>query len=43
MYEVFSVKQIFSFTVRNKILKSFKKGQAKNKNSPFEFIDMSVK
>jgi len=32
-----------SFAVEDKTYRDFLVGQAKNKNSPFEFVDMSVK
>ena len=38
------MKRIFiSFAIEDKHLRDFLKGQAKNENSPFEFVDMSVK
>jgi hypothetical protein len=37
-------KKIFiSFAMEDKNLRDFLVGQARNKNSPFEFVDMSVK
>jgi hypothetical protein len=37
-------KRIFiSFAIEDKVLRDFLVGQAKNENSPFEFVDMSVK
>jgi hypothetical protein len=37
-------KRIFiSFAIEDKTLRDFLVGQAKNENSPFEFVDMSVK
>ncbi|WP_417900463.1 hypothetical protein ABN702_09545 [Bacillus haimaensis] len=37
-------KRIFiSFAMEDKMLRDFLVGQAKNHNSPFEFVDMSVK
>lgn len=37
-------KRIFiSFAIEDKNLRDFLVGQARNKNSPFEFVDMSVK
>ena len=38
------MKRIFiSFAIEDENLRDLLKGQAKNKNSPFEFVDMSVK
>lgn len=38
------MKRIFiSFAIQDKVLRDFLKGQAKNENSPFEFVDMSAK
>lgn len=38
------MKRIFiSFAIEDEHLRDFLKGQAKNENSPFEFVDMSVK
>lgn len=38
------MKRIFiSFAIEDKSLRDLLKGQAKNENSPFEFVDMSVK
>ena len=38
------MKRIFiSFAIEDKHLRDFLKGQAKNENSPFEIVDMSVK
>lgn len=38
------MKRIFiSFAIEDEYLRDFLKGQAKNENSPFEFVDMSVK
>lgn len=38
------MKKIFiSFAIEDKKLRDFLKGQSKNENSPFEFVDMSVK
>lgn len=38
------MKRIFiSFAIEDKNLRDLLKGQAKNENSPFEFVDMSVK
>lgn len=38
------MKRIFiSFAIEDERLRDFLKGQAKNENSPFEFVDMSVK
>ena len=38
------MKRIFiSFAIEDERLRDFLKGQGKNKNSPFEFVDMSVK
>ncbi|MBB6023135.1 nucleoside 2-deoxyribosyltransferase [Paenibacillus sp. JGP012] len=37
-------KRVFtSFAIEDKTLRDFLVGQAKNENSPFEFVDMSVK
>ncbi len=37
-------KRIFiSFAIEDKTLRDFLVGQSKNENSPFEFVDMSVK
>ena len=37
-------KRVFtSFAMEDKFLRDFLVGQAKNENSPFEFVDMSVK
>ena len=37
-------KRIFiSFAIEDKLLRAFLVGQSRNDNSPFEFIDMSVK
>ena len=39
-----SKKRVFiSFAIEDKSLRDFLVGQAKNENSPFEFVDMSVK
>ena len=38
------MKRIFiSFAIEDENLRDLLKGQARNKNSPFEFVDMSVK
>lgn len=38
------MKKIFiSFAIEDEYLRDFLKGQSKNENSPFEFVDMSVK
>lgn len=38
------MKRIFiSFAIEDEYLRDFLKGQAKNENSPFDFVDMSVK
>ncbi|GIN27214.1 MULTISPECIES: TIR domain-containing protein [Bacillus] len=39
-----SKKRVFiSFAIEDKSLRDFLVGQARNENSPFEFVDMSVK